>query len=127
MRDEQLRDPNLLIATQHAWTCFATAAPAVRLAPLSFAASSDGRVVVRGTPLPAMEGTFYVVTDQIAVPAGWRFEPPVAAAVLAAVLQLGERDLALLNNDGSYDLIPGEGFVQATRAAVRATAQGAEA
>lgn len=127
VRDAAPRTPNLLITTVAAWERYASSAPIVRLAPLRFAAAADGRILIHGTPLPSMPGEFYCESDGIAVPAGWYWSPPVDAAVLRSVLGLAEKELALLARDNTWERITADNFVQATRAAARATAEGARA
>jgi MoxR-vWA-beta-propeller ternary system domain bpX2 len=69
-------------------------------------------------------GRFFVEQEGVAVPAGWRWEPAVDAAVLRRLCNLGPGDLALLDQDGTFDLVPAGQFVRASRSAVRLSARG---
>jgi hypothetical protein len=117
---------NLLMTARSAWHEYAVAAPAVRLARWSFAASDDGQVIVRGAPTPPLAGVHYVEADGIGVPAGWKWSPQLDVDVLRQVFALEKGDLLLLATDGSYELIQGDDFVRATRSAVRLTARSAQ-
>jgi hypothetical protein len=134
------RVPTLLELPLSAWQAYAATAPQVRLDRLSFALDSRKRVLVRGTPLPPLAGRRFVEFDGIAVPIGWHWTPAVDAQTVRACLQLdanesgprqtqgvlenGRGDLALLTNeDCRWERIPGDAFVQATRSAVRMSAE----
>lgn len=123
-RSEIVAEANVLLTTLDDWLKFAQAAAEVRLAPLTFAADARRRVIVRGTPLPAIRGARYVELGGIAVEGGWTWSPAVDAEVLRAAMRLGEGDLALLHRDATWELAPAEYFVSATRSAVRLTAEG---
>lgn len=124
VRDAQPRTLNLLLTNVAAWERWASAAPAVRLQPLRFAAAADGRVLVHGTPLPAMPGDLYCESQGIAAPAGWHWLPAVDAPVVRSALRLAPQDLALLASDGSWEYVAAEHFVQASRSAARLTQAG---
>jgi hypothetical protein len=113
---------NVLVTDLATWHAYATAAPRVRLAPLSFAADSQGRIVVRGQPLPPIASKLLVESCGVAVPCGYGWEPPVAAEVVRSALGLGEGDLAILDPGGTARIIRQDCFVAAGRSAVRLTA-----
>ncbi len=115
-------EPSLLLTDMDTWKDYAVRAPAIRLDPLRFAAASDSRVVIQGTPLPAVRGVRYVERDGVAVPCGFRWEPAVAAGVLRTRAGTGPGDLLLLSRDGSMEIIPEEWIIPVTRSAVRITA-----
>ncbi|MEZ5324300.1 MAG: hypothetical protein R3F19_04475 [Verrucomicrobiales bacterium] len=104
------------------WLEYAIAAPAIRLAPLRFAVSEDGRAIIHGSPLPPLLGEFFTINHSIATPAGWSLTPPVAPALLAAHFQLNGGDILLFHNDETCELIDASGLAQASRSAVRETA-----
>ncbi len=110
-----------LLLARAEWLAWCLRAALVRLERLEFAASADGRVYVRGLPLPPLAATAYVERDGLALPAGWRFEPPLAAARVAARLQLAPGEVAVFGPEG-VERIPAEAFVRASRAAARASA-----
>ncbi len=117
--DEQA--PELLRARWSDWVTFAAGAAQVRLAPLQFAVTAAGEVCVRGRPLPPVPGERFVLHGRVAVPTGWRWEPAVPPAVLAAKFGLGPDALALWSTDGGVRRFTGEEWVAAARSAVRAT------
>jgi hypothetical protein len=112
---------NLLLTTIDTWAQYAEGAPAVRLRPLRFAAASDGRVLVAGSPLPPLAGRRCVERNGIAVPAGFTVSPVTDPGVLRALLGLAAGDVALFDPDGRYERVPGVTFTRATRGAARAT------
>ncbi|HEY2587416.1 MAG TPA: hypothetical protein VGI81_16850 [Tepidisphaeraceae bacterium] len=120
-RADQESPATLLLMTIESWTAYATGAPAVRLAPLMMASCADGRVVVRGTPLPPVRGTRFTLNEGIAIPCGLRVMPPIDAAVLKELLGLADGDIALFHPDGSYQRIDAASFARATRGGARQT------
>jgi hypothetical protein len=121
VRTSRERAANVLVTDLAAWHEFATAAPQIRLQNLSFAASDDGLVVIRGLPLPPLPGRPYCETDGVAVPSGWRWSPAVEARVLRDALELADQDLALFTQEGVSEIVRGDDFVGATRSALRLT------
>ena len=117
------RNSNLLVTDLEHWTRLAEHAPLARLRRLQFVCAADGVVVVCGTPLPSMPGIQFVEENGIAVPAGWRWDPPVDSDILRELLGLQEQDVALLNLDNRWERIRSEHFVRASRSAVRMTAR----
>ena len=119
------RPTRLLLCELDVWVDYAVTAPEIRLDGLVFAASDDRRVLVRSTggivPTPPIPGRHHVEEQDIAWPAGFSFSPAVGAAVIRRRLGIPERDLALFDEDGSYELVPACDFVRASRAAARAT------
>lgn len=103
------------------WRDYAATAPSVRLAPLAFALSVDGRVLLRGTPPVPLPGAWLVDDHGILLPVGYSLVPRVGGKIVREVLGLNPEDVALFHEDGSYEKIAGEFLVHATRAAVRAT------
>lgn len=120
---DAVQESSVLVASRHTWRDYAETAPQVRLNRLVFAQNGDQEVIVRGTPLPPIAGTYFVEQAGVAAVAGWTWSPPIAAEVLARSLQISGDDLALLHADGSWEAIRGEEFVRATRTAVRASTQ----
>jgi len=112
---------NLLLVEFQKWREYAATAPQARLSRLSFAASDDGHVLIRGEPLPPLPGTRYIEAEGVARPLGWEWSPAVDAAVIRAAFGLADRELALLASDGSYEVVGADDFVRATRSAVRLT------
>jgi hypothetical protein len=115
------RDPDLLLTDIEGFAVFAGQAARVRLDRLEFAAAADGRVLIRGRPLPPIPGTRFVLHGQIAVPAGFIWRPTVIPEVLARGLGLARDALALWNDDNTITRLHREQFVRVTRSAVHAT------
>jgi len=112
-------ESDCLVTTRVQWLTWGECAPQVRLERLAFAAASDGRVLVRGNPLPPLPGDRFYERAGLAVPCGWGWPEWLDAALVREVLDLPEGDLALFSPDGSWELIPADQFVRATRSAVR--------
>ena len=124
VRSTEERTIELLVTTVDQWREFALNAPEIRLRHLRFATDGDGNVVVRGIPLPPLPGRQFALQGNIAVQAGFTWEPNVSADVLSRRLGLAADALALFHEDGNFSRIEAEQFVPATRSAVRETAQG---
>lgn len=122
VRSNEERTPELLVTDLREWQAFAQSAPEIRLRQLRFAADGTGNVVVRGRPLPPLPGTQFVLFSNIAIKAGFTWEPAVSAEVLARRLGLSPEAVALFHDDGTFTRIEGEQFVPATRSAIRETA-----
>jgi len=124
VRSTDEREPELLLTTLDDFKRFVTRAAQIRLDRLQFAAAADGRVIVRGKPLPPLPGRRFALYQGIAVPAGFEWQPAVSKEVLAHRFGISGDALMLWNEDGSVVRLHGEQFVPASRSAVRATEQG---
>jgi len=108
------------------WTDFAawaTDAFAPRLNHLRFACCDDGRVFVTGQPLPPVRGGGFYQIGRLWLPCGWCLPDHVWPELVEELLRLGTSRLALLHADGSYEELPEENFVAASRVAVRLSAR----
>jgi hypothetical protein len=103
------------------WKAYADTAPLTRLSQLSFAVSSSGKTLITGQPLPAITGQTYWRSGQMLLPAGYDFNPPAIASLVASRLTDDKQALILFNHDGSYQQVPLTDFVPAKRSAVRLT------
>ena len=122
VRSAFVEEPDIVLTSMKEWQRVGLAAPDVRLRRWSFAVSSDRRVIVRGTPLPVVQGCRYIEKDGLATEAGWTWSPRVSASVLIDLLGIESDDLALLSSDGSWTQLKSRYFVRATRSAIRASA-----
>ena len=111
-----------VLAELPAWHDFAIRAAEIRLRPLRFAAARDGRAWLEGTPLPAVPGRRCSIEDGIAIPCGFKCSPALSPAALRRWLGLADGDVALVGEDGLWEIIKAEQFVPATRSAVRTSA-----
>jgi MoxR-vWA-beta-propeller ternary system protein len=121
VRSSMEREPELLLTAAEEWQRFATQAPRVRLERLQFAADAEGRIIIRGRPLPPVPGSRYVIHDAVAVPMGLAWQPAVSAEIVSRLAGAGGEALALWHEDGTITRLHAEQFVPATRSAVRDT------
>lgn len=108
---------DMLLCDRETWARYCAAAPQCRLDRSSFVIDGNGRVLVRGHPVPAIPGQRFYLEGSIALPLGYCFD--IDASVVERSLKLESGDIALFDSDGSWSLIPQNTFVRATRSAVR--------
>lgn len=121
VRSDSPVEANLLKVGWSIWRDYAISAPQIRLNQWEFAVSDNGEALIRGRPVAPLPGIRYVEQSGIAVPAGWRLEPPIAEASLHQAMSLGPGTIAVISEAGMMDVIPDSEFVSATRSAVRLT------
>lgn len=117
----QPRPGAALLTPLAAWQAYAETAPAVRLTGLRFAVSSRGQALLLGTPLPPLPGQELWLADGLLLPAGFEFELPIAAPLVAGQLTNGGESLVLFDSEGQYEVIAAAHLHPATRAAARLT------
>ncbi|KAA2245565.1 hypothetical protein F0L74_06310 [Chitinophaga agrisoli] len=115
------QEGNALLTDLATWKTYAEGAPQVRLQPLRFAVSENNTVLILGTPLPPVPGREYFLRDNILLPCGFEFDPPVIAALVARKLNPQQQNLLLFDTEGQWEQIPPEYFVPCTRSAIRLT------
>ncbi len=120
-RSSSETEPTALLASLADLAIWAGSASRLRLGRLTFAAAGDGRVFVRGTPLPSVPGTSFYFRGNLALPAGWEFAPPLRPAWVERALLPAPGSVALIDPDGSMEIISQEGFAPLTLAALRRT------
>jgi hypothetical protein len=113
------RKPSLLLARGADWLAFADRAPQVRLERLKFAHDANQQSLISGWPLPSLQGTYFYEEEGVALPAGYDLEPKLNRATWQRLLSLKESDLAFVQMDGFYSVIPESAWMKATRSAVR--------
>ncbi len=118
---DEWREPSLLVTTSAAWAEYAQTAPQIRLARWRFAVSDASEVIVQGEPLPPLPGERFQVLANIAVPVGWSWHPAVDAATVRQVFRVAAEDLVLWQSNERCEIVPADGFVVASRSAVRMT------
>jgi hypothetical protein len=118
----QPRPGAALLTTLAALRSYAEAAPAVRLASLRFAVSALGQALVVGTPLPPLPGQEYWLSAGLLLPAGFDFEVPLVAQLLASQRPSPAADILLFFPEGQYEILPIAQLRPVTRSAVRLTA-----
>ncbi len=124
-RNSTMEEANVLLTSLKDWQAWGQNAAQVRLLGLTFAVSSDGRVIVRGTPLPPLAGARYYERDGIALACGWGWPHWLDNETARAALQIAADDLALISPTGTWETIPADQFVRATRSAIRLSGEGA--
>jgi hypothetical protein len=123
IRSTEERQADLLLTTIELFRRFSTDAAQVRLERLRFAASADGRVLVKGTPLPPLPGQRFVLYQGVAVPAGFAWQPAVSAEVVIQRFNVSGDALVLWNADDTITRLHQEQLIPVTRSAVRKTAE----
>ena len=121
VRSAREQEPDLLLGDLDDLVRFASIAARVRLERLHFAANENGKVLVRGRPLPSAPGQRFVLHGGVAVPAGFSWEPHVAPAVLARRFAVSDDALVLWNEDQTITRLHSEQFFPLSRSALRAT------
>jgi hypothetical protein len=119
VRIATIEEANVLLTSLSDWQAFGYSAPQVRLQKLTFAVSSDGRVIVRGTPLPPIAGERYYERDGIALACGWGWPNWLDNGTVRATPGIDADDLALFSPAGTWEAIAGDQFVRSTRTAIR--------
>ena len=117
----EMREPSLLEASLDGLAAYAQAAPQWRLERWAFVATDDGRVLVRGLPLPPLSGNRFVESDGVCVTAGCAWSPAVEPAIVRQLLQLEEGEIAIFWEVGSFDRIAAGDWVRVSRSALAGT------
>src|ERR1044072_2384950 len=118
------QEGNILLTDLATWKSYAETAPLVRLQQTRFAVSENNKVLIMGTPLPALPGKEYVLQDTLLLPCGFEFDPPAISELVIACLDPSKESLLLFDTDGSWEMIPKTAFVSSTRSAIRSTKGG---
>ena len=121
---QQLQKGNALLTDLPAWKTYGETAPLVRLQQTRFAVSEENKVLVIGEPLPALPGKEYVLLNNLLIPCGYEFDPPVITNLVGAQFNTDDDALLLFNIDSTWEAIPKDAFVQSTRSAIRLTKGG---
>jgi hypothetical protein len=117
---------NALLTELDTWKAYAENAPLVRLQQTRFAVSEKNKVLIIGSPLPALPGREYVLQDTLLLPCGYEFDPPVISNLVITRLDPLKESLLLFDTNGAWEKIPKTAFVQATRSAIRLTKGGGD-
>ena len=123
VRSAEVQQSVFLETTLDQWVEYGVSAPKVRLDRWAFAVSAEGRVLVRGQPLPSLPGRQYWESDGVAIPVGWTCSPAITGSALSKHVGRAAGEIVLLDETGSLESIPADAFVQASRSAIRATAR----
>jgi hypothetical protein len=104
------------------WKAYVRSAPECRLAPLRFAVSEHGEVLVVGKPLPPMPGELLVnAGSDVLLPAGWALAEGLTGEVICGKMSLQAGDLAVFRRDGSWNLIAKSCLLPVQRSGVALT------
>lgn len=112
---------NALLTSLDTWKAYAETAPLARLQAVCFAVSATNQVLITGEPLPPLPGKEYVLRNNMLLPCGYEFDPPAIALTIAAQLNAAQDAMLLFNLDGSWEKIPLQYLVAATRSGIRLT------
>jgi hypothetical protein len=80
---------------------------------------AEGECLILGSPLPPIEGQFFVVRDRIAVPAGHQWLPRASTADVRQVFGLTENDWLIWESTDQYSVMDNALFATATRGSIR--------
>lgn len=103
------------------WKVYAETAPQTRLNQLHFAVSAKDEVLVYGQPLPNLPGEAYWRSESILLPAGFDFDPPLIAKLIASKHERGQEIFMLFEPGVHWQEIPLSVFKPAKRSAIRLT------
>jgi hypothetical protein len=123
VRNSIVEEADVLVTSLKDWQTFGCSAPQIRLRRLTFAVSSDGRVILRGRPVPSIAGARFYERAGIALACGWGWPRWLDTKTVRAALDIDPNDLALCSPEGTWESIPGDQFVRATRSAIRLSAE----
>jgi hypothetical protein len=118
------QEGNVLLTDLATWKTYAETAPLVRLQQTRFAVSENNKVIIMGTPLPALPGKEYVLQDTLLLPCGFEFDPPAISELVIARLDPSKESLLLFDTDGTWEKVPKNAFMPSTRSAIRLTKGG---
>ena len=118
------QEGNVLLTSLATWKTYAETAPLVRLQQTRFAVSENNKVLIMGTPLPALPGREYVLQDTLLLPCGFEFDPPAISELVIARLDPSKGSLLLFDTDGTWEKVPKNAFMPSTRSAIRLTQGG---
>ena len=90
-----------------------------RVTCLMFAMERGGRVMVVGSPLPAISGAGFYKVGRLWLPCGFGLPAYVWPDLVERVLGAGQGLFAVLCKDGCHELLSEAAFVAGSRAAVR--------
>jgi hypothetical protein len=119
VRSAHSEEPSAMLCPIQFWVDYAMTAPGVRLKPLHFAVREDGQTLILGSPLPPLRGLYLIDRAGLLLPGGYCWAPRLEAQIIRRSMNLATNDFALFNLDGSYELIPAENIIAASRSAAR--------
>lgn len=117
VRDARPRPATALLGPLRALGPWADSAPSAEIEGVSAAIRGDA-VLLRGRPLPPIDGATRLWGRRVLCPLGWRPDPDLPEGALLAALGAGE-DRLLLIVEGAYHLIPEAALAPLTRASAR--------
>ncbi len=117
VRMQQEESPSAVVISLREWVDYADVAARVRLEQLRFAVSGDQRALILGSPSPSLRGLYYCDRHGLLLPCGYGWAPRVESEIVRRCMRLSPGDLALFAMDGSYERIPAESVIPASRSA----------
>lgn len=120
LRSDDASPAALLMVPVQEWHDYAQQASGLRLERLSFVLNeAHGLALIRGEPLPALQGRRYYLHGPAAIPCGYAPYPALQPATLSSWLELKEGETALFDEDGTYARIGADLWRHAGRSTVR--------
>lgn len=121
--DDLPRETRALLTTFDLWSAYGEQAALCRLESLEFAVSSEDRVLVRGSPVPPLPGTYLTENGGVLFPLGTTWYPRLDPRLVRDLVDAAGDDLILITSDG-VELLEARHRVAATRASIRAARRG---
>ena len=127
VRSSTVKAATALLTDAKTFTGWAARAATVRLDRLTFAASSDRKIIVRGDPLPPVRGQRFTERSGVAVSEGFEWDPPVDGEIIRELVNAVRGDFVLLMNQSGATrtiVVASAHFVKGSRSAARLTLTG---
>lgn len=121
---DAVQQPGALLVKLGDWKQYVEFAPLVRLNRLRFAVSGKDEALIIGEPLPPLPGKEYWLQDELLIPAGFDFDPPLAAVLASEEVNAGKDSLILFDETGNWQKISLEYLLPARRSTVRMIKEG---
>jgi hypothetical protein len=119
-----MQKPGALLTKLSDWKQYVEFAPLVRLDRLQFAVSGNDEALIIGEPLPPLPGKEYWLQDELLLPAGFDFDPPLLATLVSDEVNAGKDSLILFDETGNWQRISLEYLLPARRSTVRMVKEG---
>lgn len=121
---DKVQQPGALLVKLADWKRYVEFAPLVRLNRLQFAVSGNDEALIIGAPLPPLPGKEYWLQEELLIPAGFDFDPPLAGVLALDEVNAGKDSLVLFDETGNWQRISLEYLLPARRSTVRLIKEG---
>lgn len=113
------REGHALLTSLPFWKQYAETVSVIRLEALRFAVSENDEVLIIGSPLPAIPGREFWISEDLLIPSGYVPEASIGVKIFADQFNKGRHCYLLLAADGSWQLIQKNYFMPAKRSGIR--------